>query len=574
MAGINEMIFMKTSGMYDDDQAYRQRVQKYNEAVNQLQYNEQSGQFDYLKGSDLELRGQFNQAQGYVFQQLLGELNMVKQEVQTIQNKQVASTQANAVYDGIIGEDFSSLNALIGQDEKTKQMFNKLGVQSVQVADYTNPQHLRALRDSGVNPKVIESITNSVKEGTMDPDELKTISKAWPIVQGLDNRLSVASVPEFVGATRIDKYLGSEQRAKEIRNFISRSYSAMQGITDSTIDSKVAHTKAQTRGLHANARNVELTNEQLSNWARQFEQTNGRAATIQDYLSMEAVQRSSGATADMRDAQYFGNLKVKIDSGQASEEELAIYEEYMMKRGGVDSARSRAIGDKSKQLFDLGINLDDPNFNPETLPPEQKLIVKEVVRSLENTQGGKKLTANISQKLGADLGAVETTALKLSSLAKDKKVSTDAVMNATSAVKSYLPDSLREVTAEDLKNQEFKSAYLSSAAVFLKLQSGLTVSDREAANFANSFGTLNKNTKVNMLGLKTKLDEVIGSYEKNALLEPTLYNLKYKSGVSSMKAISGNIEGFLNGNTGAPKPVTQLPPEKVKQLDQIFGGGN
>ena len=49
MAGIAELMFMKTSGMYDDDQAYRQRVQKYNEAVNQLQYNEQTGQFDYLK---------------------------------------------------------------------------------------------------------------------------------------------------------------------------------------------------------------------------------------------------------------------------------------------------------------------------------------------------------------------------------------------------------------------------------------------------------------------------------------------------------------------------------------------
>ena len=44
----------------------------------------------------------------------------------------------------------------------------------------------------------------------------------------------------------------------------------------------------------------------------------------------------------------------------------------------------------------------------------------------------------------------------------------------------------------DLNDAEFRQAYLSAASVFLKLQSGLTVSEAEAARFATSFGTLNK----------------------------------------------------------------------------------
>lgn len=576
MAGIAELAFMKASGMYDDDQAYRQRVQKYNEAVNQLQYNEQSGQFDYLAGSDKALRGQYNEAMGQAFQEMLLELGGMQQQIKTLENDKVATSQANAIYDSVTGKDYSTLNNLIGEDPKTNQMFKQLGVQAVYKADFKNPDHMSAYKEAGINPAVVQTLMDKAQKGELSEEAADAISKAWPIIQGPDNKLSVASLSEFIGMTGLDKKLGASEKAKQMREFIARSYSSLQGITDETTDVANQQVQANTRATEAKAESTELSNAQLSNWAAQFEAKNGRPATIQDYLGMqtnEALrQNNSVQTADMKDAQYFGNLKMKVESGTASDKDLAIYDEYLMKRGGTAAARNRAIGDKGKALLNQGIDISDPNFDIAKLPTPQKTLVNEVVRNLETTEGGKKLTANIAKKLGDDLGAVESTATKLTQLVTDKNVNTDAIMNATSKVQAYLPDSFRNVTAEDLRDQEFRSAYLSSAAVFLKLQSGLTVNEAEAARFNNSFGTLNKNTKVNMTGLKSKLDEVVASYEKNSMLEPDLYNIKYKAGVEKMKQTSQTIDNYLYGKT-PPTTQTALPIEKTKQLDQIFGGG-
>lgn len=248
----------------------------------------------------------------------------------------------------------------------------------------------------------------------------------------------------------------------------------------------------------------------------------------------------------IKEAEYFGNLKTKIASGIATPEETATYNSWLTKVGGSGAAMSEKVSGDLNKLQNNGIDLISPDFNLESLDGKDKAEATTAIRNLENTTAGKKLVNNIAAKLGNGLGAVKATADKLESLVTDKNVSTAIVKEQINQVKSYLPEALTEMSDSDLNDAEFRQAYLSAASVFLKLQSGLTVSEAEAARFATSFGTLNKNTKVNMIGLKTKLDEVIADYESNSVLEPTLYNAKYRKPIEAMKQTSKNLESFVN----------------------------
>jgi len=252
---------------------------------------------------------------------------------------------------------------------------------------------------------------------------------------------------------------------------------------------------------------------------------------------------------DIQTAEYFGNLKTKIDNGAATPEETATYNSWLTKEGGSAVAANEKISTDVSKLQKDGIDLQDPDFNLDSVPEDKKVKVNTAIRDLENTPGGKKLVNNISKKLGDGLGAVQSTATKLSDLATQKNVQTAVVKNQIDAVKQYIPEGLQNIDESDLKDIEFRQAFLSVTATMLKMQSGLTVSEAEAQRFAGSMGTLNKNTKVNMSGLKNKLDEVIGDYEANRYLEPTLYNAKYRAPIDGIKQVSSQIDSYLGKST-------------------------
>lgn len=265
--------------------------------------------------------------------------------------------------------------------------------------------------------------------------------------------------------------------------------------------------------------------------------------------------KTSGKTEmkpfDIQTAEYFGNIKTKIDEGTATANEKATYNSWLTKEGGSSVAANEKVSNDIDKIANQGIDLNDPSFSLDKVNPKDKPKVEAVIRDLENTQGGKKLVTNIGKKLGDGIGAVQTASSKLANLATKEKVETAVVKNQIDAIKQYIPEGLQDITEEDLKDIEFRQSFLSVTATMLKLQSGLTVSEAEANRFAGSMGTLNKNTKVNMSGLKNKLDEIIGDYEANKALEPTLYNAKYKTPISGMKQISLQLGNYLD-NTGKP----------------------
>lgn len=269
-------------------------------------------------------------------------------------------------------------------------------------------------------------------------------------------------------------------------------------------------------------------------------------------------------TADVQNAKYFGSISSKIAEGTATPEETSAYDAWLTKVGGSKAAMQEITNSASTKFpetykSDFDITLADPGKDAD---------YRAFARKLEDTEGGKKLTANIAANLKEGLGAVKNSATVLSSLVNNDNVSTSMVKEQINQVKAYLPESMRDMTDADLKDAEFRQAYLSTSAVFLKLQSGLTVSDKERETFEKSFGTLSKNTKVNMTGLKTKLDEVISTYEANKALEPALYNIKYAPTIRDFKSISSNIDNYVNEGT-TPSSLSQ--EDKQKKLQAIWG---
>ena len=248
---------------------------------------------------------------------------------------------------------------------------------------------------------------------------------------------------------------------------------------------------------------------------------------------------------DIQTAEYFGKLKTKINNGVATPEETATYNSWLTKEGGSGVASNEKVSIDVSKLESIGVNLADPNFSLDKVDAKYKVLVNSAIRDLEETPGGKKLVNNISKKLGDGLGAVQAASTKIADLATKENVETAVVKNQIDAVKQYVPEALRDVSEEDLKDVSFRQAYLSVTSAMLKMQSGLTVSEAEAQRFAASMGTLNKNTKVNMSGLKNKVDEIIGDYEANKTLEPTLYNAKYRAPIQGLKNVSKQLDTYL-----------------------------
>ena len=300
---------------------------------------------------------------------------------------------------------------------------------------------------------------------------------------------------------------------------------------------------------------------------------NGEMTTEEAWTMLN--NKTSGKTEmkpfEIQTAEYFGKLKTKINNGVATPEETATYNSWLTKEGGSSVAANEKISIDVSKLENKGINLADPKFSIDKVDAKDKVLVNTAIRDLEETPGGKKLVNNVSKKLGDGLGAVQAASTKIADLATKENVETAVVKNQIDAVKQYIPEALKDVTEEDLKDVNFRQAYLSVTATMLKMQSGLTVSEAEANRFAASMGTLNKNTKVNMSGLKNKVDEIIGDYEANKSLEPTLYNAKYKEPIQGLKNVSTQLDKYL-GNTSTTNYKVGQKAQDANGNILIFNG--
>lgn len=563
MSGIAEMMFKRTSGQYDDEMAYKQRVQKYAEAVSQLQYNEQTGSFDYLPGSDLALKGQYNKAQGQVFDEVLGELGMLNQKVRGLENETVATKQSNAILDTINGQDYESLNQLIGSDERTKQMFNKLGVQSVQMADFTNPKHIEAFRATGANPEVLNALAQraqAAKAGNTPDTQLMDISKAWPVVQGLDNKLSVASLPEFVGATGLEKRVGTQEKANVIRDFIARSYQAMNGVTNEVVNAKNTLATEQANQAGIQTQTAQLTFEDMQNYL-----ASNPNATLADYMAMKS-SKGRGGTALENETEY-----IRENYG---EEAAQAYIQRKIK--GADNTPA-AIKTEAHNLQTTQAILDESGAKNIYDVDVSKLTGENRLRFQKQAQEDAK---NIKPDEYNALFTIQEASDKF----KNDELSTatgiaDATLNQ---VFDRLGLDLPDETLVQSANYNIVKNYLTKAMY------GAQVTGNELGSMTNQIGTEFRSDKTVRLKLAETLDAIAAKFEGYKEIAPAFYAASLRDRISNLRASSqqlkgdkesassntkviGGVEHTKQGNKWVPVKNETTQPKIVKTGDIVSG---
>jgi len=562
MSGIAEMMFKRTSGQYDDEMAYKQRVQKYAEAVSQLQYNEQTGSFDYLPGSDLALKGQYNKAQGQVFDEVLGELGMLNQKVRGLENETVATKQSNAILDTINGQDYESLNQLIGSDERTKQMFNKLGVQSVQMADFTNPKHIEAFRATGANPEVLNALAQRAqvaKAGNTPDTQLMDISKAWPVVQGLDNKLSVASLPEFVGATGLEKRVGTQEKANVIRDFIARSYQAMNGVTNEVVNAKNMLATEQASQAGIQTQTAQLTLEDMQNYL-----ANNPNASLADYMAMKS-SKSKGGTALEKEAEY-----IRENYG---EEAAQAYIQRKIK--GADNTPA-AIKTEAHNLQTTQAILDESGAKNIYDVDVSKLTGDNRLRFHKQAMEESK---NIKPDEYNSLFTLQEAAAKLN--VEDLKDATgiaDATFNQVfDRLGLDLPD---ETLVQSANYNLIKNAIIKAAM-------GSQVTGNELERMTAQLGTEFRADKTVRVKMAETLDNLVAKYEGYKEIAPAFYAASLKPRINSMKEVASSLKGekeaksntkviggvnhTKEGNKWVPVKNETTQPKIVKAGDVVNG---
>lgn len=562
MSGIAEMMFKKTSGQYDDEMAYKQRVQKYAEAVSQLQYNEQTGSFDYLPGSDLALKGQYNRAQGQVFDEVLGELGMLNQKVRGLENETVATKQSNAILDTINGQDYESLNQLIGSDERTRQMFNKLGVQSVQMADFTNPKHIEAFRATGANPEVLNALAQraqAAKAGNTPDTQLMDISKAWPVVQGLDNKLSVASLPEFVGATGLEKRVGTQEKANVIRDFIARSYQAMNGVTNEVVNAKNTLATEQANQAGIQTQTAQLTFEDMQNYL-----ANNPNASLADYMARKS-SKSKGGTALENETEY-----IRENYG---EEAAQAYIQRKIK--GADNTPA-AIKTEAHNLQTTQAILDESGAKNIYDVDVSKLTGDNRLRFHKQAMEESK---NIKPDEYNSLFTLQEAAAKLN--VEDLKDATgiaDATFNQVfDRLGLDLPD---ETLVQSANYNLIKNAIIKAAM-------GSQVTGNELERMTAQLGTEFRADKTVRVKMAETLDNLVAKYEGYKEIAPAFYAASLKPRINSMKEVAsslkgeqgtksntkviGGVEHTKQGNKWVPIKAETTQPKVVKVGDVVSG---
>lgn len=483
-----------------------------------------------------------------------------------------------------VGQGIMDVDSIKANREVRRQNAEKTTayLQTAQVQQDTSKQQLEMLQfkfDEMQKQKAKEDAYNAFNayEETKDTKYLNIVREKNPLINSMlqeAGTVSVSSISDYSEESL--KQLGYEPN-KYVRPIIVTKQDGSREIEDLTgmyaasgylkemrkdkLDDLVLRVKENNMKAAEAETGVSVAKGELSTSLINDLNTkvaNGEMTTEEAWtmLNNKTSGKSEMKPFDIQTAEYFGGLKTKIDNGKATPEEAATYNSWLTKEGGSNVAANEKISTDIKKLESKNIDLASQDFSLDKVDAKDKVAVNTAIRDLENTPGGKKLVTNISKKLGDGIGAVQTASTKLADLASKENVETAVVKNQVDAVKQYIPEALKDVSEEDLKDVNFRQAFLSVTATMLKLQSGLTVSEAEAQRFAGSMGTLNKNTKVNMSGLKNKVDEIIGDYEANKSLEPTLYNAKYRTPIQGLKDVSGQLDSYL-GNKSTSYKVGQ-----------------
>jgi len=203
----------------------------------------------------------------------------------------------------------------------------------------------------------------------------------------------------------------------------------------------------------------------------------------------------------------------------------------------------------NKQIDLYSNKLETTNFADVDF--EQVLLDEKITpnekRKLERTLASSKEARTLENNFGkykAEYSTIEGQADRFAKYANSKELDTNIVQNATDVVKSFIPGF--NPSQEEIENFEFRSDFINLSSTILRLQSGLTVSDKERQQFERSMGTLSKNKKVNFIGIKQKILDKKNALEGIKTTAPEYFNVKYGHTLRSLDKSINSIDGYIN----------------------------
>ena len=440
------------------------------------------------------------------------QLALIQQQVQSQQNiidsKDSALHFANSVETG----DFTTAQSFLDSNPRVANLWKSQGVHRVDNINFDKDSGL--LASAGLTT---EQINN--------PEARAKLGKTFFKVQSEDGNWSLRSADDVVKQTNMRNNLAASQW-ENINSIFKDAKTALQPSGEDTLS------KFTTSYKHL--------------------YPNATADQVIEAYKADLVSQKAGKGMEpfsIQEARYVADLQTKVDADKATKQEIAELEAYRANAANSCYKTNVAIkGDTNKFETKYNVNLATDDLS--ALPVSAKNELNRMIQDLENTPSGREVTKLVSKDIEGGLGAVMSTAVKLNNLVSKEGVKTSVIKNQWDSIKELMPESWRDVDDEDLNNTEFRKAFLSASSAFLKLQSGLTVSDAERSNFEASFGTLNRNPKSNMQGLKTKFDEVRNNFQTIRQLNPELYNMKYAAADRQLNNISGILDNYISPSSG------------------------
>lgn len=262
-------------GIDPDRKVIQDRAMKLQEAQAGLEYDPNTGQYKPRAGTQASLNEQV--------------VSQLQQDLNDLRKKLVINDQIETIDSAISTGSYDSLNRLIAKDPTTQKMFrDELGVQAIYTTDFKNPKHLDAMKQAGINPEVVAYLAKGVEEGTISQEEVNAISKAWPVVQTVDNRFTVASLPEFIGATGMLQQMKSEEKVKKWQDFTAMAYKSLEGVTSRAYQANIANIEAQTAATTTKTMEDQISLGLLEKWVE-----DNPNASVKEFLEMQAKAKAS-----------------------------------------------------------------------------------------------------------------------------------------------------------------------------------------------------------------------------------------------------------------------------------------
>jgi hypothetical protein len=220
------------------------------------------------------------------------------------------------------------------------------------------------------------------------------------------------------------------------------------------------------------------------------------------------------------------------------------YNESKKMNGGVSSARTinKSVSNFSKKhninnfaSYDFYNGVQKGDISPDE--------VAELQRIMANSKQASVLDSQMSKKAGS-LGEIAGQARRFGTYANSENVDTNMFKAYVDEIETYIPG--LEYSEAEIENEEFRRDFLNITATLLKLQSGLTVSDKEAKRFEQSMGSFDRNKNANFIGIKQKLEDIRGSFIGIKAIDPQYFNIKYGASIRGLDRSISIIDSAIN----------------------------